>query len=391
MIARIIRRMLIAAGLAVMCIEAYFSAKGGFKTNKELDYAIIMASLGVISIVIEAISMHFSVLFRQWKQPTNAAIALGVWASFTAIGFYFTVTGAQVRQESNTSTRVAGFVKYATQEATEKELTRDIGLLTDQVAALQSATISDGGAVRKVRPLKQIEGDGRFIKSDRCSADEEAKKKWTAGQRTVCQEYASADDLAKKEAELKDKRGKLDAAREKLTSTDVVLSRNTEDATFLTDAGMTPQQASKTVSLFIGFVLHLSTALIWFAVPKYADLSRAHVAEPDKWTPNFHVTVNTPPQAAQFMPAAPALALPPGHRTFDPGKQRALVAQFWAAALPGLPKVRQRVVQHLADFDRICARENVETPSGDVFCVLSAEHLPNVEHLGGAYWFTPAA
>lgn len=389
MLAQITRRILIACGLIVMAIEMFLSANGAIKTNTAMLYAVPMAVLGITAVAVEAIAMHYSVHFRQRKAYGNTAIALSVWFVFTIIGFYFTVAGAQIRTENNAATRVAGFVKRATSEKGEAELTRDKEMLTNQIASLQTGMIVDGGAARKVRPVAAIEADGRYLKSGKCANIDPAN----SGQRTVCQEYASAKDLADKQADLKTVTSKLEAARDKLNNTDVVISKTSADASLLTNAGMTPEGAMLTVSIFIGIALHLSTALIWFAVPSMADLHEAQEKPAAVSPPMHHQPVNVYVQPAPVHVQAPApapqqLLLPASGRLRDPGKLRLILDDFWRAQTAAMqPGDRQQIGRWLGDFDRICEKERLETPTREIFCEMSAALLPNAEHLGGEWWF----
>lgn len=378
MIAKIIRRILIVSGLVIMAAEMYLSAIGAFKVNTAIYYAVPMAVIAVIAVAVEAIAMHYSVHFKRRKEVANSVIAVCVWGLFFVMGCFFTITGVNVRTEQNTATKVAGWIKFKASEDTENELKREIGLLTDQIAALNTATIQDGGTARKLRPVSAIEADGRFLKSDRCANINPAN----TGQRTVCQEYASARDLAQKESDLKAMRGKLDSARNTLTNTDVAVSKDAADASILTKMGIPADSAILLVSVFIGIALHLISALIWFIVPTLAALTTEMEPITAAHHQPFQVHVHTPPSP----PAQ--LALPGSGRVYDPGRQRTLIEAFWSAAIAGLPAGRQRIDTFLPDFDRICAREGIETPSREVFCALSIERLPNHERLGGVDYFS---
>jgi hypothetical protein len=269
MLAKIVRNIFIAIGLSLMVTEMYLAGIGAFKVNTALYYAIPMAGVAILMIAGEAISLHYAHVYKVRREYGNVTIAVALWGLAFIVGTFFTIAGVNVRSEQNTATRVAGFLKHSTQESTEKELTRDIGLLTDQIASLQTALIVDGGGPRKVRPIAAIEADGRFLKSERCGAINPAN----TGQRTVCQEYATAKDLHDKERQLVIKRAKLDAAREKLTTGDVVLSRSTGDTAVFASMGLDPESAMIVVSLFIGVTLHVFSSLIWFVVPKMAVAS----------------------------------------------------------------------------------------------------------------------
>ena len=380
-----LRRLVITIGCLFVAVEAGFSSYGVLIGDNDISLRLLTLMIAIGCPVGEAAFMHRAGQIHASRKVGSAFIAYCLWLSCFAGGIYMTINGAAVREEVKAATRVAGFVKRATAEKSEDELSRDRVRLTNQIEALQNATLNDAGTVRKLRAVSAIEADGRYLKSDRCGNINPAN----AGQRSVCQEYASAKDLQDKEIALKTIDSKLESARGKVENTEVVTSREAPLAKMIKEKlGMDPALFQ---AILLTIILHGITSFVWHVAPTVGEDDKHGSTPDDRWQPNFHVTVNTPPQAAQFMPAAPALALPPGHRTFDPGKQRALVAQFWTAALPGLPRGRQKVSNYLPDFDRVCARENIETPSSDVFCALSAEHLPNVEHLGGAYWFTPAA
>jgi hypothetical protein len=149
------------------------------------------------------------------------------------------------------------------------------------------------------------------------------------------------------------------------------------------------------IAVMLSIILHGIGSWVWHIVPS--------LREPDarKVMPGMDASMAWQAQMPTFhvhMPSMPALP-PPGPvqtnvlangRQFDPAKQRQLIEQFWTQVLPVAPKSKQKVAQFLPAFDRLCAQENIETPTADVFCALSMQHLPAVETLAGAYWFTPS-
>lgn len=380
-----LRRLVILLGCVFVAVEAGYSVYGVIlgDTDVVLRGLTILIALGAP--VGEAIFMHRATQIRLEGRYEASAIAYGLWGFCFAVGIWMTVNGAAVREDVKSATRVAGWVKYTGQENTEKELTKEINLLTDQIAALNAATINDGGTARKLRPVAAIEADGRFLKSDRCANINPAN----TGQRTVCQEYASARDLAQKEADLKDNRKKLDAARGTLAGAEVVTSREPP----MSKAIREKLNVDPTLfqALLLTALLHGITSFVWHTIPpRHAEVKRQEADDEmnDAMRRQFHFTFNTP-----TAPAASPLALSAPGRAYDPAKQAALIGTFWADLLPTLPKGQKQSIGNpafLARFDNLCAQNNVESPNRDAFVTLSAAHLPGVENLGGQLWFTPA-
>lgn len=378
-----LRRLVITIGCLFVAVEAGFSSYGVLIGDSDISLRLLTLMIAIGCPVGEAAFMHRAGQIHASRKVGSAFIAYCLWLSCFAGGIYMTINGAAVREEVKAATRVAGFVKRATAEKSEDELSRDRVRLTNQIEALQNATLNDGGTVRKLRAVSAIEADGRYLKSDRCGNINPAN----AGQRSVCQEYASAKDLQEKEIALKTIDSKLESARGKVENTEVVTSREAPLAKMIKEKlGMDPALFQ---AILLTIILHGITSFVWHVAPTVGEDDKHGSTPDDRWQPNFHVTVNTPP--AQSVAAAPSLlALPSNQRHYDPQKQFALLMKFWGDTLPTITKERHRVDSYLAAFNAICDQEHIERPERMDFCKDSAKVLPNCMPIGGEYFFTPS-
>lgn len=378
-----LRRLVITIGCLFVAVEAGFSSYGVLIGDSDISLRLLTLMIAIGCPVGEAAFMHRAGQIHASRKVGSAFIAYCLWLSCFAGGIYMTINGAAVREEVKAATRVAGFVKRATAEKSEDELSRDRVRLTNQIEALQNATLNDGGTVRKLRAVSAIEADGRYLKSDRCGNINPAN----AGQRSVCQEYASAKDLQEKEIALKTIDSKLESARGKVENTEVVTSREAPLAKMIKEKlGMDPALFQ---AILLTIILHGITSFVWHVAPTVGEDDKHGSTPDDRWQPNFHVTVNTPP--AQSVAAAPSLlALPSNQRHYDPQKQFALLMKFWGDTLPTITKERHRVDSYLAAFNAICDQEHIERPELMDFCKDSAKVLPNCMPIGGEYFFTPS-
>lgn len=265
---RFLRFCMIVLGLGFVATEMTFSTLGSLKSNADV-YAYGMVAAGIIVIAAEAFMAHRSAELRAEKNELWIGGAC-LWVGLFIFAMYFTATGANVRTEAATATRVAGWTKRDSVEQTTAELTEKRRILSDTVKSMALATLSDGATSWKLRPLGSVENDGRYKASKNCS---DARN---AGQRAVCQEHSMASTLASKETELKETEAKLEASRNRLDNTAVVLNKNAHDASLLVGLGMSPDGARFAVSLFFGALLNLASSLIWFYIPSRADLFRKH-------------------------------------------------------------------------------------------------------------------
>lgn len=264
MIRRMVRYLAIVCIFVLVLAEMFFSGSGAFRSNPVFEYAIVLACIGVAVIAFEGICMHeYSRLSA--KGDDKRAIALSLWVVCFVLGMLFTTVGIKARGEANQAVKVAGWTKRDNVEQTTAELTEKRRILSDTVKSMALATLSDGATSWKLRPLGSVENDGRYKASKQCA---DARN---AGQRAVCQEHSMASTLASKEAELKETEAKLEASRNRLDNTDVVVSKTATDAGIFVDMGMSPKAASYIIAGIVAILLHGVTSFGFFIIPRLDD------------------------------------------------------------------------------------------------------------------------
>jgi hypothetical protein len=263
--------------LAIVCIfvlvlaEMFFSGSGAFRSNPVFEYALVLACIGVAVIAFEGICMHeYSRLSS--RNDDRRAIALSLWTVCFVLGMLFTTVGIKARGEANQAIKVAGWTKRDNVEQSTAELTEKRRILTDTVKGLSVANLTDGVTTWKLRPIGSVENDGRYKSAKNCA---DAK---TAGQRTVCQEHSMASTLAAKEGELKETEAKLEASRNRLDNTDVVVSKTATDAGIFVDMGMSPKAASYVIAGIVAILLHGVTSFGFFIIPRLDDDEQSTVS-----------------------------------------------------------------------------------------------------------------
>ncbi len=373
-----IRRLLITLGVVFVIVEIGFSSLGAILGDSYWAYRVLMFACAVGFPIGEAAFMHRAGELTQSKAPgTRITIAYTLWLGCLLGGLIMTLAGAAAREDIKSAVRVAGFTARVDSEQAKEEARKKLEALGSRQQLLEAIRINN----RPVRPVAAIEADVVYNATNGCT------NKTAPVHNRVCSEHATAKELAQIAADIKVQEATLASAREIVRTTEVVVSKETPIAALLNKAvGFDEKQSMMLMAVLISIVLHIACSFVWHIIPSYRPAGAApdaHSGPQGAQTllPPVHVTIHNP-GAPQALPG-------PGSRHYDPGKVDRLLAAYWAEVLPRLPVgQRQQVATHLPDFDRVCAREGVETPSRDVFCALSARQLPNVQHLAGTYWFT---
>lgn len=303
--------------------------------------------------------------------------AIAWWFDFSAIANL--LNKVEVRQQ--TAYKARNVV-----EKSDGEITADIARLQRELAELDKEGVVENGQPRKVRPVKVIEQDGGYKKSNGCA------EATTAYQRAICREYEMAKDRAKKEAELTAAKTEVKGVRQNITSTAAVVSAgNVAAEKFAQVMGWEAHTASTWQPVIFTFFAEIM-CLILPGLAGWARMGLHEAAVPvgpaDRYQP-VQVHVHAAQAAPLAAPAPLSLAAPGASR--DPAKLAMLVGKFWAELVPTLDKQRHALDNpaFVARFENLCAQNGVEMPPSSKFHTLSEAHLPNIEMHGGKIWFTP--
>lgn len=277
---RFLRFCMILLGVGFVLTEMTFSTLGSLKASTDV-YAYGMVAAGIFVIAAEAFMAHRTAELRTEKNELWIGGA-ALWVGLFIFAMYFTATGANVRTEAATASRVYGYVKRENSEKATAELERDLVEAEATIKRIDAVPIDDGGKQRGVRPVKSIKTDGRYIKTEGCPESSPKAASWSAGMRAVCQEYGYAVERENAQVAKAQIHAKLAQARDKLDNTAVVLDKNSHDASLLVKAGMSPDSARFAVALFFGALLNLASSMIWFYIPSRADLQRKYLHDDPK-------------------------------------------------------------------------------------------------------------
>ncbi len=373
-----IRRLLIALGVVFVLVEIGFSSLGAILGDSYWAYRVLMFACAIGFPIGEAAFMHRAGELTQQKAPgTRITIAYTLWFGCLLGGLIMTLAGAAAREDIKSAVRVAGFTARVDADQAKEEARKKLEALGSRQQLLEAIRINN----RPVRPVAAIEADVVYNATNGCS------HKTAPVHNRVCSEHATAKELAQIATDIKAQEQILADARQTVRTTEVVISKETPIAALLkTFVGFDEKQSMMLMAILISIVLHIACSFVWHIIPSYRSKDAPDVMAGPQGAqtllPPVHVTIHNP--------GAQQALLGPGSRVYDPGRVDKLLGQFWVEALARqAPGMRQQIAAHLPDFDRICAREGVETPSRDVFCALSSRQLPNVQHLAGTYWFTP--
>jgi len=378
------RRALIVLGVVCVGIEQWFSVLGAALGDSKLEYQIAMI-IGAIAFPIgEAVTMHRAAELQAARKFGQAGWAYALWFGFLLLSLIMTIAGAATREDIKQATRVAGYTARVDTEAAKDEAKARLDDLRQQMALIASVRVNN----KVPRPVEAIEADEVFNRTERCTRQD----KHPAGHR-VCAEHATAKRLATLDAQIREQEGKLETARTKVASTEVVVSRDPPLYKIFAKIGVGADTASFVVAILLSALLHLACSRIWFLVPSTKDEAEVVApAGPFGGAPvNFQVIMpaapSGPPALAHVQP------MQTSGRQFNPAQARQLADQYWQGVVSRgeLPAKLEPLETYWKRYDAECSAARVESLTLPEFAA-AAPNLGRAQIVasGGQYFVMPA-
>ena len=377
------RRALVVLGVVCVMIEQWFSVLGAALGDSKWEFQAAMV-IGAIAFPIgEAITMHRAAELKAAGRAGEAGWAYAMWAGFLMLSLIMTVAGAATREDIKQATRVAGFVARQDTEAAKDEAKAALEALRSRQGLLSALRIHN----RPMRPVAAIEADEVYNRTKACTD----KDRHPAGHR-VCAEHATAKELATIEAQIAEQAGKLEQARVKVASTEVVVSRDPPLYRVFARFGIGTDAAAFFVAALLSALLHLVCSRIWFLVPS----TKEAIAEPVTGAPfgtgaPVHFQVIMPSQSAG-PPALTHVQPVQTARAFDPAKARLLADTYWQGVIARAeyPSRMEPLETYWRRYDAECSAARTESLTLPEFAT-AAPPLSGAQIVtsGGQYFVMP--